>query len=166
MMGCRQVVLVDTNIIIEAVRTRCWNGLRGHYELVTVEKCREEAQSGIARTPGYVVVEDSDLSTGIEIVAVTDHERARLFMAGSETAALDDGERDLWAHAYSRANGWKATCADQAAVRVAMQFDWGDRLVSLEELVVSGGMRARPPLKRHYTARSLNLWRTKFRLDM
>ena len=68
MTGRRRVILLDTNIIIEAVRTRCWNGLRGQYHLVTVEKCREEAQSGGHRARGYVVVEDRHLDSGIEIV--------------------------------------------------------------------------------------------------
>ncbi|MCK4237115.1 MAG: hypothetical protein KAX38_08335, partial [Candidatus Krumholzibacteria bacterium] len=98
MTGSNRLILVDTNIIIEAVRTECWNGLRGYYQLVTVEKCREEAQSGIARTPGYVVVEDHHLNTGIQIIAVTDADRARLFTACSEATVLDDGEKDLWAH--------------------------------------------------------------------
>lgn len=72
MTGQRPPILVDTNIIIEAVRTGCWNALRGRYDLVTVEKCREEARSGIARTPGSVVVEGRHLNSGIRIVAVTE----------------------------------------------------------------------------------------------
>jgi hypothetical protein len=95
MTGRKRLILVDTNIIIEAVRTACWNGLRGHYELVTVEKCREEARAGIARTPGYVVIGDQHLRSGIKIVAVTDHDRARLATECPEAAALDAGERDL-----------------------------------------------------------------------
>lgn len=160
------MILLDTNVIIEAVRTGCWNGLRGHYKLVTVEKCREETRSGVARTPGYVVVEDSHLNTGIEIVDVTDRDRALLATACRDAVTLDDGERDLWAHAYSREKDWEAVCADQAAVRVSMQLDWGDRLVSLEDLVVSAGIRPKRKLKDHYTSKKLSLWRTKFKLGM
>ena len=32
MAGSKRLILLDTNIIIEAVRTGCWNGLRGHYD--------------------------------------------------------------------------------------------------------------------------------------
>lgn len=165
MAGRNRLILVDTNIIIEAVRTECWNGLRGYYRLVTVEKCREEARSGIARTPGYVVIEDSHLSSGIQIVAVTDADRALLVMACTEATVLDHGERDLWAHAYSRGDDWGASCADQAAVRVAVQLGWGDRLVSLEALVTAAGLRTRLPLKNHYSRKMLSVWRTKFLLD-
>lgn len=165
MTGSNRLILVDTNIIIEAVRTECWNGLCGYYQLVTVEKCREEAQSGNARTPGYVVVEDNHLSSGIQIMAVTDADRALLATACTEAAVLDDGERDLWAHAYSRTDDWAAVCADQAAVRVAAQLEWGDRLISLEELVKSAGIRPKKQLKNHYTTRVLSIWRTKFILD-
>jgi hypothetical protein len=165
MAGSNRLILVDTNIIIEAVRTECWNGLRGYYELVTVEKCREEARSGIARSPGYVVVEDNHLSSDIRIMAVTDAERVHLAMACAESVVLDDGERDLWAHAYSRGDDWDAVCADQAAVRVAARLGWGDRLVSLEELVKAAGLRTKLQLKNHYSRRMLSIWRTKFLLD-
>jgi len=165
MAGSNRLILVDTNIIIEAVRTECWNGLRGYYRLVTVEKCREEAQSGIARTPGYVVVEDNHLSSGIQIVAVSNANRALLLTACTEAAVLDCGERDLWAHAYSRGDDWGAVCADQAAVRVAVRLGWGDRLESLEELVTAAGLRTRLPLKNHYSRKMLSVWRTKFLLD-
>jgi len=165
MAGSKRPILLDTNIIIEAVRTGCWNGLRGHYELVTVEKCREEAQSGTARKPGYVFVEDYHLNTGIQIVAVTDTDRARLLTECSAARVLDEGEKDLWAHAYSRADDWEAVCADQAAVRVAAQLKWGDRLISLEELVKTAGIRPKKQLKNHYTTRVLSIWRTKFMLD-
>ena len=49
-----QVVLVDTNIIIESVRTGCWNALTTHFKVETVEKCCEEARTGEAHRPGYV----------------------------------------------------------------------------------------------------------------
>ena len=165
MTGHKGTLLLDTNIIIEAVRTECWNALRGHYELVTVEKCREEARSGIARTPGYVVVEDEHLNSGIQVIAVTDTGRVLLAVACSEAAALDDGERDLWANACSRTDDWEAVCADQAAVRVAIKLGWGDRLVSLEELITSAGIRLKTPLKDHYTRKKLSFWRARFLLD-
>jgi hypothetical protein len=165
MTGSNRLILVDTNIIIESVRTECWNGLRGHYQLVSVEKCREEAHSGIGRTPGYVEVSDHHLSSGIQIMTVADADRARLATECAQAAGLDDGERDLWAHAYSRTDGWEAACADQAAVRIAMMFGWGDRLISLEELVTAARIRTKKPLKNHYTKKKLSIWRTQFMLN-
>jgi len=165
-LGERTVILVDTNVIIEAVRTGCWNALRGHYMVVTVGKCREEAQSGIPGTRGYVRVEEHDLDTRLDVVAVTESDRAQLAAGCPDVGILDAGERDLWAHALSRGDDWRAVSADQAAVRIAMLLDWGDRLVSLEELLKGAGIRPRVPLKGHYTKARLESWRTKFRLEM
>lgn len=164
MTGRRRIVLIDTNIIIEAKRTVCWHGLRGHYALVTVEKCWEEARSGVGRTPGYVEVTDDDL-TGMQIAKVTDADRAQLIAACPDAQLLDAGERDLWAHANSREGDWEAACADQAAVRVAVQLGW-ERLVSLEELLRSAGITPKRKLKAHYTKRKLEAWRTNFKLGM
>ena len=86
MTGSKRLILLDTNIIIEAVRTGCWNGLRGCYGFVTVKKCVEEARSGFARSPGYVKVEDHHLSTRVEIVDVSDRERALLVVACADAA--------------------------------------------------------------------------------
>jgi len=52
-----QIVLVDTNIIIEAFRARCWKALTAYYRVETVEKCYEEALTGDRLRPGYVEVE-------------------------------------------------------------------------------------------------------------
>jgi hypothetical protein len=56
-----QAVLVDSNVIIEAIRTGCWNALTGHFQVETADKCREEARTGRAYAPGYVVVQERDL---------------------------------------------------------------------------------------------------------
>jgi len=165
MTGSNRLVLVDTNIIIEAVRTECWSGLRGYYKLVTVESCRDEALSGVGRSPAYVEVRKSDLTPGVQVVAVTDPDRAVLATACPEANFLDRGEFDLWAHAYSRGDNWVAVCADQAAVRVAVQLGWGDRLESLELIIADAGLRIRLPLKDHYSRRRLSTWRAKFLLD-
>lgn len=164
-MGKKRLLLLDTNIIIEAVRTGCWDGLRGQYDLVTVEKCREEAFSGIARTSGYVKVEKHHLESGIQIISVTDADRTRLVIACSDAVRLDDGERDLWAHVHSRKDEWEAVCADQAAVRFAVKMGWGDRIVSLEKLLSSAGIMPGIPLKSHYTETKLSIWRTTFLLE-
>jgi hypothetical protein len=163
-LGNNRIILLDTNIIIEAVRVECWNGLRGSYDLVTVEKCREEAQSGFGRRPGYVDVKDEHLEKGLDIVTVTDRDRFRLAIECQEANALDTGERELWAHALSRPDDWRAACADTAAVLVALRLGWGDRLVSLEELLRSARISTKVPLKGHYTRQRLNLWRTEFEL--
>jgi hypothetical protein len=49
------IVLMDTNVIMEAYRTRCWGSLVNTFKVETVEKCWEEAATGDKRRAGYVV---------------------------------------------------------------------------------------------------------------
>lgn len=156
-----QAVLVDTNIIIEAVRTGCWNALTTYFSVQTVEKCREEARTGEARRPGYVEVSEKMLREKLTAHSVSDAELAALSLRDSETFRLDAGERHLWAHAAGRADAWIACCCDQAAVNSAIRLDWGDRIVSLEELASAAGARqAVRQLKAQFSTERLSVWRT------
>ena len=47
----QEVVLVDTNVIIEAHRTGAWAALAGAYAVETVEDCVTETQTGYQRRP-------------------------------------------------------------------------------------------------------------------
>lgn len=156
-----QVVLVDTNIIIEAVRTGCWNALTTHFKVETVEKCCEEARTGEAHRPDYVEVEESDLRTRLTAHKVSGLMLAKLVERYADADRLDIGERHLWAHALGRNDAWLAACCDRAAVKAAVQLDWGDRLVSLEELVAATGARsALRSLKGQFSAARLSEWKT------
>ncbi len=156
-----QAVLVDTNIIIEAVRTGCWNALTTHFTVQTVEKCREEARTGEARRPGYVEVSEKMLREKLTAHRVSEAELAALSQRDAEAFRLDAGERHLLAHAAGRVDAWIACCCDQAAINVAVRLDWGDRIVSLEELTGAAGARqAVRQLKAQFTAGRLSAWRT------
>ena len=52
-----QIVLVDTNVIIEAHRTGCWKVLASHFPIHTVEKIVEETDIGTV-TYGQKIDED------------------------------------------------------------------------------------------------------------
>ncbi len=156
-----QAVLVDTNIIIEAVRTGCWNALTTHFSVQTVEKCCEEARTGEARRPGYVEVSEKMLREKLTAHRVSEAELAALSLREVEAFRLDAGEQHLWAHAAGRADAWIACCCDQAAINVAVRLDWGDRIVSLEELAGAAGARqALRQLKAQFTSERLSVWRT------
>lgn len=131
-----QVVLVDTNIIIEAVRTRCWDALVSHFTLETVDKCLEDARTGDPMRREYVAVTADQ---------------------------LDAGERELFAHAFGRTDAWIASCADRAALKAAFALGWKDRIMSLEALAQVAG--AKPELKRHFRERWLSDVRTAFLLE-
>jgi hypothetical protein len=158
-----QLLLVDTNIIIEAVRTRCWNAISTHFAIETVEKCYEEALTGDPLRPGYVTVDPVQLRKGlVRRHDVTDLERAQLALRVAEASALDAGERDLFAHALARKDAWVASCADRAAVNVALALGWEGRVISLERLVQAAGSRS--GLKRHFTEAWLSEVRTAYKL--
>jgi hypothetical protein len=155
------IVLVDTNIIIEAVRTQCWNALTGYFTVETVEKCREESLAGHGRRPGYVVVPAAALEQRVTIHRTTDMETVELAVRDPESNNLDLGERYLWAHALKRHDNWFACCADQAAVLAAIRLGWRDRLVSLEALADGAGAKgASRQLKEHFRTARLSAWRT------
>jgi hypothetical protein len=156
-----QAVLVDTNIIIEAVRTGCWNALTTHFSVQTVEKCCEEARTGEARRPGYVEVSEKILREKLSVHRVSESELAALSLRDAEAFRLDAGEQHLWAHAAGRADAWIACCCDQAAINVAVRLGWGDQLVSLEEMASTAGARqAVQQLKTQFASERLSAWRT------
>lgn len=156
-----QVVLVDTNIIIESVRTGCWNAIVTHFSVETVEKCCEEARTGQAHRRGYVEVNEPALRTRLTVHKVSGVMLFELMERYPDADRLDAGERHLWAHALERNDEWVAACSDRAAVNAAVRLGWEDRLVSLEELVTAAGARsASKTLKGQFRAARLSEWRT------
>lgn len=161
-----QVVLVDTNIIIEAIRTDCWTTLTGYFRMETVEKCREEARTGYAYRRGYVSVQEKDLRDRLIAYDVSNEQLARLTLHDPKSSLLDPGERHLWAHALSRADVWLASTADAAAIHVAVRLGWEDRLVSLEQLVGACALRSSAKkLNKQFRSEQLSTWRTSALLD-
>jgi len=157
-----QAILVDTNIIIEAVRTNCWGALTAHFSIETVETCCEEARSGERHRPGYVVVEEKALREGLKVHRIAESDLVALGLRDPESKRLDPGERHLWAHALARGDAWAACCCDNAAVRSAVRLGWEDRLMSLEELVrAAGAIAALGKLKDQFGTDRLSLWRTQ-----
>jgi hypothetical protein len=83
-----QVVLVDTNIIIEAVRIKCWSAVTGQFQIETVEKCCEEARTGDLHRPGYVQVSETALRTRLTVHPVSKTELANLALQDAESFRL------------------------------------------------------------------------------
>jgi hypothetical protein len=161
-----QVILVDTNIIIEAVRVGCWSALTAQFHIETVAKCCEEARTGDRRRAGYVQVNEKDLQTRLTVQGVSDTELANLALRDADSFSLDDGERHLWAHALGRIDDWVACCCDRAAVNAAVRLGWEDRLVSLEELANHAGTTAAlKRLKSQFSKVRLSEWVTAALLE-
>ncbi len=159
-----QVVLVDTNVIIEAVRTRCWTAITAHFSIQTVALCCEEALAGDPLRPGYVSVDPAQLDKGLRARHhVSDGQRLALAIRLTNPDILDPGERDLLAHAVGRADAWLASCADRAAVNAALELGFEERFVSLHAMARVAG--AKPALKYHFTDAWLSEVRTTYKLE-
>lgn len=159
-----QVVLLDTNVIIEAIRTRCWTAITAHFSIQTVAVCCEEALTGDPLCPGYVSVDPAQLEKGLRARhQVSDEQRLALAVRLANPDILDDGERDLLAHAIGRSDAWVASCADRAAVNAALELGFEERFVSLAAMARVAG--ARPALKFQFTDAWLSEVRTTYKLD-
>ncbi len=132
----KPVVLVDTMIVIEAVRTQSWNAISGQRSVVTAEECRAELSSGDPGIRGYILVTTGQIGrAAVEPVSAELAARFRLEYPGSDS--LDPGERDLLALALERRDGFELCCADKAGMRVAHEMGLLDKIISLEELADS-----------------------------
>lgn len=157
------VVLVDSMIVIEAVRTHCWNAISGQRSLATVTECTTELRSGDASRPGYVPVSEADLAR-LEVRSVSKLGSAQLRLRYPDADGMDPGERDLLAHAATRTDDFAICSSDKAAVRAAHAQGWLDRVVSLESLAGSVGARPKPPLRAQFSESRMSEWRTALRL--
>lgn len=168
----KQRVFVDTNIILEAFRTRCWAAITTRYSIETVEKCIEEALTGDPEEPGRVDVDPEHLRAQLSgRHQVSDLALASFALAHPEWTGLDDGEKHLLAWLKDMGllgNAMIAiSTADRAAVTSAFALGCTDNLVSLEELVGNGGGNrlSGVPLRKHFSKQWLSQLRTDLLLQ-
>ncbi|MYA32330.1 MAG: hypothetical protein F4037_14875 [Gemmatimonadales bacterium] len=155
---------MDTMIVIEAVDTGCWNAVAGGRQIVTVEECAEELRRGDPSMRGYVPVREQDIARAT-VRTLSSAADVTFRLQYPDAHRLDAGERDLLALAYMLADGFILCSCDKAAVTAAHALGWLDRVVSLEALATSVGVRPRRPLRRQYTIRQLEAWRTSLLPD-
>jgi len=164
----RTRVFVDTNVILEAVRTNCWKPLCSRYAVETVDKCVEEARTGDPYDTSRIQVPDTLLVPAL----LTSHavERAQiaaLVLTYPVCTGLDAGEQHLLAHLHTRERlqGVQVllSTADRAAVTSASAIGWIDSLVALEAMAQQSGVGRKQidQLKRHYR----NQWLEHARLN-
>lgn len=137
-------VLVDTCVIIEAFRTKCWKALCSHFDVETVDCCVTECCTGDPLQPGRVQIPRDELLDGFAHVHdVDDMMLAQLMLACPQLPALDDGERHLmaWLHAHpDDAVLTVISTADRAAVRATHVLKLLDRVTSLQNLGQTAGV--------------------------
>lgn len=152
-------------IVIEAVRTGCWNAITGQLRIVTVQTCEDELLRGDSTLRGYVTVTLEQLAR-VAVESVPPLAAARFRLQYPEADGLDAGERDLMAHAATRGDDFSLCSCDKAAVRAAHTLGWIDRVVSLENVAARCGARPNPPLRQQFTEARLSEWRTKLQLGV
>lgn len=147
------IVLVDTNVILEAHRTGSWRALAGGYPVETVEDCVDETQAGYQFRRSDLRIDAGELRDSLKAVRpVGNRERAGLAVRITGIR-LDRGEASLWAHALSRPDAWVLCGPDRASLRCGVRLGFRERLVSLEELLNDAGYRSRTTLRPAYTKR-------------
>jgi len=151
------VVLVDTNVIIEGYRTGCWKQLAQFFKLHTVEKVIEETQTGFQNRDREQNIDQVTLIMSLAKVAPISEEQRATFNIKHNHPVLDAGERDLLIYAETLSGAaWLLNTPDVAAVRFAANRDWMDRLVSLEAMIARLKCRLKENLARNYTEKWLS----------
>ena len=154
-MNVGEIVLVDANVIIECHDRSCWSAITVGFRVQTVEKCVEETQNGHFSRDPQKRIDESALRTSLNAVhKVTNAQRAAVALL--DNSSLDDGERDLWAHALSRDDVWILCGPDRASMRFGYNQGKRNNLVSLGELLSKLGHTPSGSLRAHFERRWLD----------
>lgn len=158
------ILLVDTNIVFEAVRTGIWNAAKARHSVVTVPECVKELRIDASATRrGYVPIPGEHLIR-VEVRPLPELTAASFRLSYPNADGLDAGERDLLALAMSLEGAFELCSADKAAVRAAFELGRIDRVVSLESIAQRIGSRPKPELRVQYLEATMSQWRTRLTL--
>ena len=150
MARTRQIVYVDTMVVIEATRTGCWTSLLNRFDVRTVSTVHLETQQGNRRIKSYVEVDAALFCEKVRVENVSAEDVLRAQARTTAMAGLDAGERDLLALvARQSPSAWLVTTADRAAVRAACGLGFSERLKALEALATECGLK--PDLNQWFT---------------
>ena len=161
----KQVVLVDSTLIIEAHKVHCWDALANGYRIETVDRCLEECATGDPLRKDCVPIDVSTLRREIRAHVVEQEAMAGAALVSADFHLLHPGERELMAHCFSRIEeAWLVSSQDRACLRVGHELGFLDRFVSLEELLQPRGMKIK--LRYQFTKAWLVMVRTKLKLGL
>lgn len=160
----KEILYVDTCVVIEATRAGCWNAVAGHFQIHTVDEVSKELATKPDIVHGYVNI---DIKAFLKQAVIEPKQPQALLQAAANSAAitaLDPGERYLLAHVFViEKNGWLVTTGDKAAVKTACSLGLSERLISLEEVADKCGQR--PTLNSWYTKKWLSDQKTAYLLE-
>lgn len=167
MFNKNDIVLIDTNVIIEAHRVNCWNPLAQYFNLHTVEKVIEETQTGYQnRKPEQTIDQGLLKKTLHHIEAISELQVVKFDMENVEQG-LDDGEKQLIIYAHTlQQKVWFLNSPDNAAVRYACKNGWGDQLISLEAMTKHLKCHLKSNLELNFTEAWLSQSKLKFNMGV
>jgi hypothetical protein len=133
--------------------------------LCTVEKCVEECATGNL-VDADIKVDIAALRQKLIVEEVSASERTQLNLKLAGNVILDPGEEHLIAKAILQKNAWMLCSPDNAAIRATCLLQFGDRLISLEELATGCGHAIAGKAKEHYLKKWLERKRTAITLEI
>jgi len=160
----RQIVYVDTNVIIEAIATDCWAALLNHFDIRTVAEVRRETLAGNRQIKSYIVVDQELFTAKVKVAEVTKLQIVTAQLRTGLMTKIDDGECHLLAYVITQdKKALLLTTGDRAAVWAACALGLEDRLRSLEELSRACGRK--PAVQEWFTSKWLSKAKTDYLLD-
>ncbi len=161
-----QLVLVDTNVIIEAHDANCLAQIAEGFRLCTVEEVIAETQRGRQLRRPERNIDEAWLRAHMAVIGnVTDEQRFD-FTMNYQAVGLDAGERDLLIWATQLQDAWLLNSPDMAVLRFAHQVGWLERMVSLEAMSRAVNARLRQDLRDNFREQWLSVNRTEFNLGV
>ncbi|ELX4206468.1 hypothetical protein QJ367_001027 [Vibrio vulnificus] len=154
MIKSGDIVLIDTNVILESHRLACWGHLTQEFELHTVTKVLEETQNGYCNRSGSTIAYGPLKASFHNVHDVTNEELLLCSMKypKAKIMDLDPGERDLITYATSlNKECWLLCSPDKAAMRTTHVLGYLDSVVSLETMLSVTSLQLKSKLKENYT---------------
>jgi hypothetical protein len=132
--------------------------------VITVERIAEELAAGDRFRSDYVDIDVEELPSRITVEKVEQTEIINLELELAGKVIMDEGEKELLAHARSRSGEWTICSPDNSSIRAAIILGIHERLISLEDLARKAG--SRPVLEKQYREKWLRRKVTQFLLDV
>ncbi|MDN7126923.1 hypothetical protein J6J34_00865 [Pseudidiomarina sp. 1ASP75-14] len=152
-MNRDDLILVDTNVIIEAHRVSILNEMMGCLNLATVDMCIIETQTGAQNRDPKFTIDEMLLREKMKIYSPGDEQILLASMQYSGIADVDDGERHLLTQAslLLGAEVWFLSSPDRHPMRLAIEYGWRDHLVSLEQVYRLANASRKVTLRDNFT---------------
>ena len=167
-MKSGDIVLIDTNVILEAHRVARWKHLSDNFDVHTVAKVIEETQTGYQKRSKEEQIDQKKLTESFsKIYPVSEEEISTTMIASPEIFNLDAGERDLLIYASSfGGNCWLISSPDSAAMKAAHKQGWLDKVISLESLLETINCQPNITLRENYTKKSAETKKSQIRFGI